>query len=420
MRCAITKTLPAAALMAAILALLLPACASSDKKPSRKSPREKSYTSKVNFKRDLEIETPVFEEGYEGEKTAAKEPEDLPPADPEPVVKKEDEKPPPRKEETPEETVVVKPPTKEEVRETAAANKKNALETMGEGEGGISPWGSEDIADMENLRARKAGQALSDLDLMSTFPVEDEIELGRGAAARVLHGTPELKNERLWRYVTFVGLSLHEYIRPDQGNLYTFYFIVLDSPEPNAFAVPGGFVFINKGAIDACRNEAELASILAHEISHVTLRHGVRSLDKSKYRLLQKSAVSEMHESIERDWKKNPDDPKWNKAMEEELDAIGDEFYSRTLAPFNRDLEREADRQGLLFLARAGYNPYAAVTVMERMAKARPGKKDVKRAFSSHPHPEERMDTMRTVIRREKLSRTGRLNERRFRAYTGQ
>lgn len=409
------KTLPVAALLAAVLLGILAACTSPETKPKR----ERDYMSRTRFNRNLEIETPTFEEGYEEETPVAEESlEEPPPADPDPVVKEEEDAPPPPEEETREEEKIVDPvKRKEEVKKVAAADKKAALETMGGGE--LNPWGDESIADMENLRARKAGQALADLDLEASFPVEDEIELGTGVAARVIHETPELKDERLWRYVTFVGLSLLEQIRRDEGNLYTFYFIVLDSPKVNAFAVPGGFIFINKGAIDVCENEAELASILAHEISHVTLRHGVRSLDKSKYHIMMKTAVNEMHESFAREWPKDRNTPEWNKALEKELDEIGDEFYARSLAPFNRDLEREADRQGLLFLSRAGYNPRAAVTVMERMVERSPGGDDRTQAFSSHPHPKERKETMNEIIRQQKLPTTGRLNERRFRTYTG-
>jgi len=206
--------------------------------------------------------------------------------------------------------------------------------------------------------------------------------------------------------VSFVGLAV-----ADAGprSTLTYYFTVLDSDRINAFSAPGGFIFITRGAVGACENEAELASILAHEVAHIALNHAIRSLDRAKYRLMMQDALRELDENLPQQ------DADFEKLVEE-LTAIGDEFYAMSQNPYNRTLEAEADRDALIYLARAGYNPFAAVTVMDRLKNTAGGEAPAHaRALSSHPLPEERISAMRDAIGELGLQGKGRLNEERFR-----
>src|SRR5262249_29840505 len=114
----------------------------------------------------------------------------------------------------------------------------------------------------------------------STFDPDQEYYIGRAASAEVLANPKftQTSNQGLQQYVSNVGqavaLGAPSVKAPYQG----YRFIVLDSPTVNAFSVPGGYVFITTGAIQAARNEEELAGVLAHEIAHVSLGHGIKAI----------------------------------------------------------------------------------------------------------------------------------------------
>ncbi len=370
-------------------------CATTETQTDSAAPREKkpafaSNSSRSRVTRTVEMARPRYEEGYEEPKTEEAPPEEA-------VAKAEE---PAEKTETSSEDAA-------EARRKAviAGDKKTALSRL--------PAASQEdqkvIDDLENLKNRKQGRDALSGDLTSSFSDADEIELGKGVSARILHETPELNNPNLWEYVSYIGATLAQ-VSPRGG--LTYYFVILDSDEVNAFSVPGGFIFITRGAIEFCSNEAELAAILAHELGHVSMRHAVRSLDKAKYRFMMKDALAELDEQ-------QPERAEAFKKLVEELTAIGDDFYAYTRNPYNQVMEKEADRESLIYLARAGYNPHAAITLLERFRDVFGDSKTLGKCMSSHPTPSERISTMKADMVSLGLKNRGRINEERFRKITG-
>ncbi len=385
-----------------ILLLSSLSCATTEKQtgqtaPLAKKPSFASTSSQSRVTRTVDRVRPQYEEGYEEPVTEE--------APPEEVVAVAEE--PARAEE---------PAEKDEPSAEEAAEARRKAVIAGDKETALSrlPAALEEdqavIDDLEDLKNRKAGRDAISGDLTSSFSDADEIELGKGVSARILHETPEWNDPKLWEYVSFVGTTLAQ-VSP--RNTLTYYFVILDSDEVNAFSVPGGFLFITRGAIDFCKNEAELAAILAHELGHVSERHAVQSLNKAKYRYMMKDALAELDEQL-------PEQAEDFKKLVEELTAIGDEFYAYTQNPYNQVMENEADRASLVYLARAGYNPQAAITLLERFRDVFGDSKTLGKCMSSHPTPSQRITTMKMDMVKLGLKNRGQLNVERFQKYTGQ
>jgi predicted Zn-dependent protease len=110
------------------------------------------------------------------------------------------------------------------------------------------------------------------------FTPEQDVELGRRSAAEIAQQVPLLQDEQTLSYVRQLGARLAERA---PGHKFPYQFNVIATGDINAFALPGGFVFVNAGAIMAARNEGELAGVIAHEITHVALRHGTNQASKA-------------------------------------------------------------------------------------------------------------------------------------------
>ena len=176
----------------------------------------------------------------------------------------------------------------------------------------------------------KRANQLRDLQITEA----EEIKLGAAVSERVRDRYGVVQDAAVHRYVTLVGTLLAK--KSTRPNL-PFKFIVLDTDGVNAFAAPGGFIHITRGALGLMENEAELAGVLAHEISHVTEKHTIKAIQKGK--MIQIGA----EESIT----KNPE--LWGKLVDKTSDLV--------MAGFGRDEELESDRDGLALANAAGYAP---------------------------------------------------------------
>ena len=163
---------------------------------------------------------------------------------------------------------------------------------------------------------------------------DEEIKLGASVSERVRERYGVVQDAAVHRYVTLVGTLLVK--KSTRPNL-PYRFIVLDTDGVNAFAAPGGFIHITRGALGLMASEAELAGVLAHEISHVTEKHTVSAIQKNK--MIQIGA----EESIT----KNPE--LWGKLVDVTSDLV--------MAGFGRGEELESDRDGLAMADAAGYAP---------------------------------------------------------------
>ena len=201
-------------------------------------------------------------------------------------------------------------------------------------------------------------------------PEADEIRIGRHIAGNLLGAAPLVNNLRLQSYVNRVGrwvASSSE--RPD----LKWTFGVIESNDLNAFAAPGGYVFLTSGLYRLLRDEAELAGVLGHEIGHVVKKHHLRVLQKSQ-------AISAGSDLL----KKRIGD----KTVVKTLVGSGAEILARGL---DKDAEFEADRIGVVLAARAGYDAFGLPAVLQEIGAAAEDSSRVALLFKTHPHPEERL-----------------------------
>jgi predicted Zn-dependent protease len=214
--------------------------------------------------------------------------------------------------------------------------------------------------------------------LFGDYSTEEETRIGRQLAGNLLGAAPLVKDDALQRYVNLVG----NWVALNSGrNDIAWRFGVIDSEDINAFAAPGGFIFVTKGLYRQLNNEAELAGVLGHEIAHVTQKHHLKVLKKS-------TLIGELGKAVGNKTR-NSDEAVQN------LIGNGAEMLARGL---DKDAEFEADRVGLVFAARAGYDPWGLPNVLQSLA-ALPAK-DARTSFlyKTHPHPADRLDRLGAAV----------------------
>lgn len=208
----------------------------------------------------------------------------------------------------------------------------------------------------------------------------EEISIGEGMASVLLGAAPLLKNDAIQKYVNQVGryLSLQTE-RPD----LPWHFGVLDSASVNAFATPGGHIFVTSGLLKKMQSEAELAGVLSHEIAHVLRKHHLVAMKKAGGMGFLTDVAS-----IAIDQKGGGGYA--GKELSKNLISGMKEILVRGL---DKDDEYEADRMGVVIATRSGYDPYGLPTVLQTL-DGLSGTSDVTLLFSTHPAPASRMDTL--------------------------
>jgi predicted Zn-dependent protease len=216
---------------------------------------------------------------------------------------------------------------------------------------------------------------------------EQEYYLGRAVAATVLRTYPPSTDEALNRYVNLVGQTVA--LASDRPETFGGYrFLVLDTEEINAFAAPGGFIFVSRGLIRCCRNEDELAAVLAHEIGHVAGKDGLRAIKTS--RLTSALTILAVEGAT------NLGTEKLAKLTEEFEGSITDITATLMNNGYSRSLEKQADVSAVAVLRRVGYSPLALVSMLEEMKKRLvPGRADF---ASTHPDPSDRIREIRESV----------------------
>lgn len=212
-------------------------------------------------------------------------------------------------------------------------------------------------------------------------PIEEpqEIQLGEGIAANLLGASPLYGDNRAQQYVNKVGrwLSLHTE-RPD----LPWRFGILDSSDVNAFATPGGTIFITRGLLLKLNNESELAGVLAHEMVHVLRKHHLAALQKGARMGI---ATELLGEAL-----KDNDNPALEKAVK-----AGTEVYARGL---DKNDEFEADRMGIVIATRAGYDPYGLPAVLQMLDASNAQDSALALMFKTHPAPAERITLLDKIM----------------------
>jgi predicted Zn-dependent protease len=203
-----------------------------------------------------------------------------------------------------------------------------------------------------------------------------EIALGEGIASNLLGAAPLLDNPAAQQYVNRVGRWLTlQTERPD----LPWQFGVLDDNDVNAFAAPGGYVFITKGLLAQMNSEAELAGVLAHEISHVLRKHHLQAIKKGARTELLSDLANEA-------LKGQGANPALNKLV-----SAGTEVYARGL---DKSDEFEADRMGVVIAARGGYDPYGLPAVLQTLQSINPSDSSVALMFKTHPALADRLSLL--------------------------
>jgi Zn-dependent protease with chaperone function len=228
----------------------------------------------------------------------------------------------------------------------------------------------------------------------NVYSKQDDIQLGQQAAAEIRRQVAVVEDQQLQDYVARLGLRLAE--QPEAED-YPYSFTLINEPSINAFALPGGPIFIHSGLITAAETEGQLAGVLGHEIGHVVLRHGTNQASKAT--LIQLPAVlGGMAVG--------------NEGMLGQLAQLGLGIgVNGLLMKYSRDAERQADAIGTQILAGAGYNPVEMANFFEKLASQGGDRPPL--FFSTHPYPEDRMERVMAEITAINVSRD-------FNADTGQ
>lgn len=212
------------------------------------------------------------------------------------------------------------------------------------------------------------------------FSPEQDIQLGEASAEEIMRQVVVLHDERTAEYVQRLGERV---AAAAPGYKFPYKFIVVDSPEVNAFALPGGYVFVNEGAIEAARTEGELAGVLAHEIAHVSLRHGTTQASRAYLARTALSIINTVAALGQGDF--------WRVAA-----VAGGAGASRFFLRSNRAAELQADAEGARLLAAAGFNPRAMADFFERLDEREGEREDA--SASDHPDPASRAEAIGKVV----------------------
>jgi len=230
--------------------------------------------------------------------------------------------------------------------------------------------------DVEAIGNRSVGKGVN------FYSLEHEIALGKGLAQEVERTSKMIDDPVVTEYVNRVGQNL---VRNSDAQV-PFTIKVIDSDEVNAFALPGGFFYVNSGLILRAQEESELAGVMAHEISHVTARHGTKQATKGEIMQLATIPLILLGPG---GWA--------GYGIYQALQLAIPLSYLK----FSRDAEREADFLGIQYMYKAGYDPNAYVTFFERIQadeKRRPG--TIPKLFSTHPPTPERIaDAQKEIAR---------------------
>ena len=209
------------------------------------------------------------------------------------------------------------------------------------------------------------------------FSPAQDIEMGQQASDDVSKQLSLINDSQVVAYVTGLGKKLAA-VAPNQsgGVKYNWTFNVVNNSEINAFALPGGFIYINRGAIEASQNEAQIAGVIAHEEGHVVMRHGTHQASEM---ILAQAPLSILAGLLGQ-----------SSSLASQLAQLGLTFGVNSILLRNsRGAESQADEVGAYILYRAGYDPYGMAQFFAIIQKKYP--QQTIQFFSDHPNPGNRI-----------------------------
>lgn len=213
------------------------------------------------------------------------------------------------------------------------------------------------------------------------FSPQQDVEMGREVSKEAESQLPILNDRQANAYIDALGKSL---AARAPGEKYPYQFKIVNDKSINAFALPGGFVYVNRGVLEAADNEAQLAGVLAHEIGHVALRHGTNQVSKA---YIAQAPLAILGGVL------------GNNSVGSVLAQLGVGFATNSiLLKYSRDAERQADLMGTQIMYDTGYDPNAMVEFFEKIQAESKGR--ASEFFSSHPSPDNRIAGVQHEIER--------------------
>jgi Zn-dependent protease with chaperone function len=207
------------------------------------------------------------------------------------------------------------------------------------------------------------------------FKPHQDVQFGREAAAEADKQLPLLDDPQVVRFINDLGHRLASFA-PNNDSDYVWQFKVVNSSDINAFALPGGFIYVNRGAIEAAEDEAQIAGVMAHESGHVVMRHGTHQATEV---MLAKVPLTLLSGLLGED-----------SSLSGQLAELGISFGVNSLMLKNsRSAESQADEVGTYILYHAGYDPHAMAQFFQIIQKKYPQR--TIQFFSDHPVPENRI-----------------------------
>ncbi|MDD2830296.1 MAG: M48 family metalloprotease [Sulfuricurvum sp.] len=215
---------------------------------------------------------------------------------------------------------------------------------------------------------------------MEDITPEQEYYIGRTVSATILSRYKPYSNSKAQSYVNQIGyqLSFHSELPHTYGG---YHFQILDSDEINAFAAPGGFIFLTRGILQCAGSEDAVAAIIAHELAHITNRHGLQTIKSSRW--------SEMGSVLTIEASKHYSNKNIAKLVTTFEGSISDIVNTMIVNGYSREYEMQADKTALAILEKSGYNPSSMSEMLHLMEqKIKPGQTGF---ASTHPSPSDRL-----------------------------
>lgn len=211
----------------------------------------------------------------------------------------------------------------------------------------------------------------------------EEVRVGQSAARQVEEQYPILRRGPVPQYVQELGQRL---VRASDRRDIKYHFRVINQDEVNAFALPGGYIYVFRGLISLAENESELAGVLAHEIAHVSERHHVDQMQKAQTIGLGLGILDMIFGR--------------QRSVGEDLGALGAQLFAQgVFSKFSRDAERDADREAVEILRGARINPTGMISLFEKLERLRERRPSaVQEFFATHPNPGERRQNVRQML----------------------
>ncbi|MBN1670997.1 MAG: M48 family metalloprotease [Kiritimatiellae bacterium] len=238
----------------------------------------------------------------------------------------------------------------------------------------------------------KSGQALA--SAFKQITPEQEYYIGRSIGATIVSRYKPCENEAANAYLNLLGQTLA--MASDNPETFGgYHFLALDSDEVNAFAAPGGLIFVSRGMLRCCTSEDAVAAVLAHEIGHVQHRHGLQSISKGRWTSAGFTLLAEAGKEAARQY--SPQEV--SQLADTFENSLGDITKTLTDSGYARKFETQADATAVEIMQRVGYDPNALIGMLAEMKKhLKPGGADFAK---THPDPDDRIERVKKLIRTE-------------------